>query len=161
MVEETSFCQSGRVLITNGAACSNFHWISLRGSFLELRANQRRLWTSRENAGGISRSAWKTSRSCRFLILFSSHVNGISQGASSTRIHARRNVPPLIRKGTRNREEANQRIPTTCPCPARAASIQRSDCTAFRRLWRMERPYHAAQLSAPIVKQMPKRSTTL
>src|SRR5437016_1929925 len=89
MVEEISFCHSTRVLITNGAACSKFHPTAFSDFFLLLRANHRRLWTSRENDGGRSRSAWKTRRSCRFLTLLSSHVSGISQGDSSTRIHAR------------------------------------------------------------------------
>src|SRR5947209_14919882 len=83
--------------------------------------------------------------SCRFLNLFISHFRGISHGLSSTNTHARLNTPDENLNGTRKREAANQRMPITCPCPARAASIQRSTNTALRRLWRMESQYQTAQ----------------
>lgn len=42
MVEEISFCQSERVLITTGPVCSKVHFLALGAFFLLLRAYQRK-----------------------------------------------------------------------------------------------------------------------
>src|SRR5215467_13554019 len=57
MAAVISFCQSRRVLMTKGPACSNPQEVRRSGGLWPLRAHQRKFCTCMEKAGGKSRSA--------------------------------------------------------------------------------------------------------
>ena len=57
MADVISFCQSRRLLITNGPTCSKAQEVRVLGGLRPLRACQRKFYTCMEKAGGKSRSA--------------------------------------------------------------------------------------------------------
>src|SRR4029077_13346573 len=126
------------------------------GAFRVLRANQRKFWTCRENAGGQSRSAWKVRTSRRPLILLKSHCTGVCCACSSTSIQARWNTPQVSRSGTRKHEGVIQEMPTTWPRPASADWIQRRVSFALRRLRRRERLYHVTHNAVAAIRMTPR-----